>query len=124
MKQPLLLLAFPATLMAIGAIAVAFDPQRAERQQWQEFTANAQVNAQLQQDRLLAEAQLAETRYTSGVCVLAEVPLQPGMVVSNLNPGSAVCDAQGTTALTGPDGTLTDFARTGQTETIRRFLGW
>jgi hypothetical protein len=124
MKNPMMLLAFPAAVMAIGAIATSMDPQRSERQQWQQFSANAQVNAQIQESRLQAESQLAETRYRSGACVLSEVPLQPGMVVTNLTPGSAVCDNQGTTAVVAADGRLADFARTNNTAVVRRFLGW
>lgn len=124
MRNPMMLLAFPAGVLVIGAIATAFDSERAERQQLQQFTANAEVNATIQQDRLLAESQLAETRLNSGACVLADVPLQPGMTVSNLTAGSAVCDAQGTTAIVADDGSLTDFARTNNTAVIRRFLGW
>lgn len=124
MKNPMMLLAFPAAVMAIGAIATSMDPQRSERQQWQQFSANAQVNAQIQESRLQAESQLAETRYHSGACVLSEVPLQQGMVVTNLTPGSAVCDNQGTTAVVAADGRLADFARTNNTEVVRRFLGW
>lgn len=118
------LLAFPAAVMAIGAIATSMDPERADRQQWQQFSANAQVNAQIQSDRLQAESQLAETRYRSGACVLSEVPLQQGMVVTNLTPGSAVCDNHGTTAVVDKDGSLQGFARTNNTEVVRRFLGW
>ena len=124
MRNPIMLLAFPAAVLLIGAIATPFDSERAERQQLQQFTANAEVNATIQQDRLLAESQLAETRLNSGACVLADVPLQPGMTVANLTVGSAVCDAQGTTALVTADGTLDDFARTNNTEVIRGFLGW
>jgi len=124
MKNPMMMLAFPAAVMAIGAIATSMDPQRSERQQWQQFSANAQVNAQIQEDRLQAESQLAETRYNSGACVLSEVPLQQGMVVSNLTPGSAVCDNQGTTAVVAADGRLDNFARTNNTTVVRRFLGW
>lgn len=124
MKNPMMLLAFPAAVMAIGAIATSMDPQRAERQQWQQFSANAQVNAQIQESRLQAESQLAETRYRSGACVLSEVPLQQDMVVTNLTPGSAVCDNQGTTAVVASDGSLADFARTNNTAVVRRFLGW
>jgi hypothetical protein len=124
MRNPMFLLAFPAVVMGIGAVSVSLDPSRAERQQWQQFTANAEVNAQIQGDRLAAETQLAETRYSSGACVLSEVPLQQGMFVENLNPGSAVCDIKGTTALVANDGSLTAFARTGNTEIVRRFLGW
>jgi len=124
MKNPMTLLAFPAAVMAIGAIATSLDPERADRQQWQQFSANAQVNAQIQSDRLQAESQLAETRYSSGACVLSEVPLQQGMVVTNLTPGSAVCDNHGTTAVVGKDGALEGFARTNNTEVVRRFLGW
>ncbi|HEY9887641.1 MAG TPA: hypothetical protein V6D02_04520 [Candidatus Obscuribacterales bacterium] len=121
----MMLLAFPAAVMVIGAIATAFDSERAERQQWQQFSANAQVNAGIQADRLQAESQLAETRYASNACVLSQVPLTPGMTVSGLNPGSAICDNQGTTALVASDGTtLTDFARTNNTAVVRRFLGW
>jgi len=120
----MMLLAFPAAVMALGAIATSMDPQRSERQQWQQFSANAQVNAQIQEARLQAESQLAETRYRSGACVLSEVPLQQGMVVTNLTPGSAVCDNQGTTAVVAADGRLTDFARTNNTAVVRRFLGW
>jgi len=124
MRNSMFLLAFPAAVMVIGAVATAMDGERAGRQQLQQFTANAQVNSQIQSDRLQAESQLAETRLNSGACVLADVPLQPGMTVSNLTPGSAVCDSQGTTALVAADGTLDDFARTNNTEAIRRFLGW
>lgn len=124
MRNPMMLLAFPAGVLVIGAIATAFDAERADRQQLQQFTANAKVNATIQQDRLLAESQLAETRLNSRACVLADVPLQPGMTVSNLTAGSAVCDAQGTTAIVADDGTLDDFARTNNTAVIRRFLGW
>ena len=124
MRNPMFLLAFPAGVMLIGAVATAMDGERAGRQQLQEFTANAQVNATIQSDRLHAESQLAETRLNSGACVLSDVPLQPGMVVSNLTPGSAVCDSQGTTALVAADGSLDDFARTNDTAAIRRFLGW
>ena len=124
MKNPMFLLAFPAAVMVIGAIATAMDEGRAERQQWQKFAANAEVNSQIQESRLLAESQLAETRYGSGACVLSEVPLQPGMVTANLSPGSAVCDGQGTTAIVATDGSLGDFARTNDTAAIRRFLGW
>jgi hypothetical protein len=118
------MLAFPVVVMAMGAIATSFDPQRAERQQWQQFSANAQVNAQIQESRLQAESQLAETRYNSGACVLSEVSLQQGMTVGNLTPGSAVCDNQGTTATVASDGFLGDFARTNNTTVVRRFLGW
>lgn len=124
MRNPMMLLAFPAAVLVIGAVATAMDGERADRQQMQQFAANANVNATIQQDRLLAESQLAETRLNSGACVFADVPLQPGMTVSNLNPGSAVCDAQGTTALVANDGTLDDFARTNNTAAIRSFLGW
>lgn len=124
MRSPLMLLAFPAAVMAIGAVVTAMDSERAERQSWQEFAANAKVNAEIQEDRLLAETGLAETRYQSGACVLSEVVLTPGMVVSNLTAGSAVCDNQGTTAVVDEDGTLQGFARTNDTATIRRFLGW
>lgn len=124
MRNPMTLLAFPAVVMLIGAVATAMDGERAGRQQLQQFTANAQVNATIQEDRLHAESALAETRLNSGACVLSDVALQPGMTVSNLTPGSAVCDAQGTTALVANDGTLGDFARTNNTEAIRRFLGW
>jgi len=124
MKNPMLLLAFPAAVMAIGAIATSFDADRAQRQQWMEFAANAKVNSQIQEDRLIAESGLAETRFNSGACVLSEVSLVPGMVTANLTPGSAVCDQQGTTAIVAADGSLGDFARTNDTATIRRFLGW
>lgn len=124
MKNPMMLLAFPAVVMAIGAVTTSLDPSRAERQDWQRFSANAEVNAQIQATRLQAESQLAETRYRSGACVLSEVPLQPGMTVANLTPGSAVCDHQGTTAIVAQDGTLDGFARTNNTDVIRRFLGW
>lgn len=124
MKNPMMLLAFPAAVMALGAVATSMDPERADRQQWQQFSANAQVNAQIQSDRLKAESQLAETRYSSGACVLSEVPLQQGMVAANLTPGSAVCDNQGTTAVVAKDGSLDGFARTNNTEVVRRFLGW
>lgn len=110
--------------MAFGAIATSLDPSRAERQQWQQFSANAQVNAQIQESRLQAESQLAETRYNSGACVLSNVPLEQGMVVTNLTPGSAVCDNQGTTAVVASDGSLQDLARTNNTTVVRRFLGW
>jgi hypothetical protein len=111
-------------VLLIGAIATAFDAERADRQQWQEFAANAKVNAQIQQDRGLAESALAETRYNTGPCALSDVPLQPGMVVNNLTPGSAICDNQGMTAIVADDGTLDGFARTNNTAVIRRFLGW
>ena len=125
MKNPVTLLAFPAVVMVLGAIATSLDSERAERQQWQQFSASAQVNAGIQADRLQAESQLAETRYTSGACVLSEVPLLPGMTVSGLNPGSAICDNQGTTAVVASDGSsLTDFARTNNTTVVWRFLGW
>lgn len=124
MRNPMMLLAFPAAVMVMGAIATAFDSERADRQQWQSFAANAQVNQQIQQDRLQAESQLAETRYSSGACVLSEVPLQPGMGVEDLTPGSAVCDNQGTTAIVAQNGTLEGFARTNNTAVIRSFLGW
>lgn len=124
MRNPMMLLAFPAAVLLIGAIATAFDAERADRQQLQQFTANAEVNATIQRDRLQAESQLAETRLNSGACTLADVPLQPGMTVSNLTAGSAVCDAQGTTAIVADDSTLDDFARTHNTAVIRRFLGW
>jgi len=124
MRNPMLLLAFPATVMAIGAVATSMDTDRAQRQQWQQFTASAQVNSQIQSDRLMAESRLAETRYKSGACVLSELPLVPGMVTANLTPGSAVCDQQGTTAIVAVDSSLGDFARTNDTATIRRFLGW
>ena len=124
MARPILLFAFPAAVMVVGAIATAMDGERAERQQMQQFTANAKVNAEIQENRLLAESGLAETRYSSGACILSEVALQPGMAVSNLTPGSAICDNQGTTAVVAEDGTLQDFARTNNTTTIRRFLGW
>lgn len=124
MRNPMILLAFPAVVMAIGAISTSLDSQRAERQQWMEFAANSKVNAQIQEDRLIAESALAETRYRSGACVLSEVPLVPGMTTANLSPGSAVCDNQGTTAIVADDGSLDGFARTNDTATIRRFLGW
>ena len=124
MRSPMMLLAFPTAVMLIGAIATAMDSERASRQQLQQFTANAEVNSQIQSDRLQAESQLAETRLNSGACVLADVPLQPGMTVSNLTPGSAVCDQFGTTALVAADGSLGDFARTNNTAVIRSFLGW
>ena len=124
MARPIFLFAFPAAVMIVGAIATAMDGERAERQQMQQFTANARVNAEIQENRLLAESGLAETRYGSGACVLSNVALQPGMVVSNLTPGSAICDNQGTTAVVADDGSLQDFARTNDTTTIRRFLGW
>ena len=123
MRLPVLF-AFPALLLAVGIVATSLDPQRAERQRWQEFAASAKVNSRIQKDRLAAESALAESRYDSGACVLSEVPLAPGMVVRNLNPGAAVCDGSGTTAVVGADGTLSDFARTSNTEVIRRFLGW
>lgn len=124
MKSPWMLLAFPALVMAVGVIATSLDPTRAERQSWQQFSANAQVNAQIQSDRLEAESQLAETRYSSGACVLSEVPLQQGMVATNLTPGSAICDNQGTTAVVASEGRLDGFARTNDTAVVRRFLGW
>ena len=46
------------------------------------------------------------------------------MTVANLTPGSAGCDNQGTTAVVAQDGTLDGFARTNNTDVIRRFLGW
>ena len=124
MKNPMMLLAFPAVVMAIGVVTSSLDPNRAERQDWQRFSANAEVNAQIQETRLQAESQLAETRYSSGACVLSEVALEPGMTVSNLSPGSAVCDNHGTTAIVAKGGSLDGFARTNNTDVIRSFLGW
>ncbi len=124
MRNPMLLLAFPTAVMVIGAVVTSMDTERAERQSWQQFAANAKVNAEIQEDRLLAESGLAETRYDSGACVLSEVALQPGMTVSNLTAGSAVCDNEGTTAVVAENGSLQGFARTNDTATIRRFLGW
>ena len=124
MKNPMTLLAFPAAVLVMGAIATSFDSERAERQQWQQFSANAQINAGIQEDRLRAESLLAETRYNSNACVLSEVPLEQGMTITNLNPGSAVCDNQGTTAVVASDGRLDGFARTNKTAVVRKFLGW
>ncbi|MEM6838843.1 MAG: hypothetical protein AAF609_18555 [Cyanobacteria bacterium P01_C01_bin.120] len=122
--KPWMMLGFPVAVMSIGVVSTSMDAERSDRQSWQRRTASAEVNQQIQADRLAAESDLAESRYVSGACVLAGQQLQSGMVAENISPGSAVCDRFGNTAMVLDNNALGDFARTNNESVIRRFMGW
>ena len=123
-RRPQVVLLIPIVFLAIGAIATAFDSDRGFRQSLERSAGTDAVNAEIEANKFEAEANRAETRYSSGSCTLSDVPLKPGMTTSELLPDSAICDRHGNTAIVSKDGQLEEFAKTNNTEVIREFLGW
>ena len=123
-KNPILCLVPFVLVIALGSVIASLDAERGYRQQMQRAASVDAVNAQIENKNFRAESGLATTRYSSGSCTLSTVALQQGMKESSLQPGSAICDRHGNTAIVGDSGVLEKFAKTNDIGTIRRFLGW
>lgn len=127
-RNPLIGLAVPVILLALGAINAATDGDRQTRQATARDTAQAQVAARLESSQAAAQADLARSRY-QGPCVwISQGQVVEGAAFADstgqpLTDGVTVCDSFGATAVIR-EGVAAQVARTADQSVVRLFLGW
>ena len=100
--------------ITLGSALVAQNPQRQANTQIATATDASRVATRIETVAAESLATLAESRYQSGLCFVAQNPIAPGQEIKeSVPPGSFACDAYGTTAAIAPSGELVKIARTG-----------
>lgn len=127
-RNPLIGLALPALLLALGAVGSALDSDRATRQATARDTAKAAVSARLEGDQADALATLAATRYSGPCTWIQSAQVAEGWAYAGANgqplpDGATVCDSYGTTAVIR-SGVASQVATITDQTVIRSFLGW
>lgn len=106
-------------LVAIGGGTSMLDSSRQTRSAQSADSEAAKVSLQIEAQAIAASKELAETRYQSGLCLVARNPIAPGQMVEGIKPGSTVCDRFGNTAITAKNGELIAIAATDNAEIIQ-----
>jgi hypothetical protein len=119
--NPLMFLAAPAVLLAMGYLQIANDPEVKATRAMSGVTAQQQVRQQLAADSAAATRQTANDRYTSGVCLRTDRITQ-GQKYS-APTGTILCDRSGWTARIDEYGNVSDMAYTDDQDLITR-LWW
>ncbi|MEA5469350.1 hypothetical protein [Spirulina sp. 06S082] len=99
-------------IVAIGGIANAFNGGQQTRSAQTTETQTAKVSMQIEEDAIAISKKLAETRYQSGLCLIANNPIAPGQIVRGAKTGQIVCDRFGNTAIVSKTGELLQLAKT------------
>jgi hypothetical protein len=107
-------------IIALGSGAMTqFNPQRAAMTTAANSTTATAIALDVEGNAAANATALAESRYQSGLCLVAANPITPGQVVTEPTPpGSFACDHFGTTAAIAPSGELVQIARTGEQSII------
>jgi hypothetical protein len=120
--NPLLFLVGPALLLALGYFQAANDPETRATRAMSANTAQQQVRQHLAAESAAATRQIANDRYTSGVCLRTDRITQ-GQRYETVPPGTIICDRSGWTARIDNYGNVTELAYTDDQDVITR-LWW
>ncbi|MBP0021295.1 MAG: hypothetical protein J7647_27545 [Cyanobacteria bacterium SBLK] len=110
-----------AVLLLFAFVSGQGDSQTFSQQS--DATETATVGGRIEAEYRESQKALAESRFESGLCLLANQPIAPSLAVATPVPnGSIICDRAGTTAIADEHGRLTQIAKTDNRETIEEGL--
>lgn len=120
--NPLFFLLGPAAVLAVGYLQVASDPEVRATRAMSGATEQQKARQLIAADSAAATRQIANDRYTSGVCLRTDRITQ-GQQYESVPAGTVLCDRSGWTAVVDEHGNVTELAYTDDQDVITR-LWW